>query len=164
MSIITKTIAKAVATKLVEKQSQKVQDLKIELGNYFTNEYQNTLPRVVLEGFKNHPNFFNTCKSFSMTGHGFNWETITANKSLPCTSSSKTFDETVLRELRKKYDAVKDAKKLVETLIFEIETALLNLKTYSKINANFPEATPFLPIKTDTALMVNVDNIRNKLK
>lgn len=52
----------------------------------------------------------------------------------------------------------------INSLKSEIEQALLSLVTFKRVSENFPEAVPFLPKIQNTSLVVDLSNLRNKIK
>lgn len=164
MSRITKLIAENVAVKLTEKQNTEIKELKAELSNKFTEIYLKIIPQEVFNVFKKHRNFFKERQSVQIAGNGFQWQSIEFNKSLPYTNSTFTPNENDAKLLLSLLDKIEDKKSELSKLKQEITALVFNLGTYAKVNSEFPEATPFLPIIKSTALMINISDLRKKLK
>lgn len=67
------------------------------------------------------------------------------------------------KKLKKLDDEIQDKRKELEDLVRELEILLYSLRTYAKVTEQFPEAVPFLPFKTTSALAINIQDLRNKL-
>lgn len=164
MSRITKQIAENVAIKLTEKQAKEIKDLQSELKDKFTEIYLKTIPKEVLDLFKKHPDFMETRSSMQLQGNGFNYQYIGLNASYPCKNHVFTPSPQDAKILLSQINDVYNKKSELSKLKLEIETLVFGLRTYAKVKSEFPEAAPFLPKATSTALMVNISDLRKKLK
>lgn len=164
MSRITKSIAENVATKLTDKQAREIKELKEGLILKFTEIYLNQLPEHVKSAFGDHPDYFKQRISVNLNGNGFNWDCFYFTQQLPCTGSTfepSAKDASILVKISNNIEAM---EKEFKQLKLEIETLVFGLRTYAKVKSEFPEAAPFLPETTSTALMVNISDLRKKLK
>jgi len=161
---ITKTIAAEVAEKLLSKQALEIKNLRNKLESTFDEIYLKTIPKEVVELFKKYPNYFKTRNNFHLSGNGFDWKSITAYKSLPYINYAfqpNEKDSIILHNSINKIDKKKSEYKKLHS---EIEIALFGLRTYKRVEENFPEAFLLLPNKITTSLAVNISDLRNKIK
>jgi len=161
---ITKTIAAEVAEKLLSKQALALEALRKEAGEAFTKIYLKTLPKEVVAAFEKYPAYFQTRSGFQLNGNGFNWQSITASKKLPYSANAFSPTATEAAILLKVVNAADTKKFEYKKLFSEIETALYGLRTYKRVEENFPEAFVFLPNSVSTKLSVNISDLRNKIK
>ena len=164
MSRITKTIAENVAIKLLEKKYAKIEEIKEGLKVKFTEIYKKQLPKEVLELFYKKQGFFYQRTNFVLDGNGHSHNIIYTTEPLPYLSGAVSLDVEDSKIILDIMNNISNLESEYNKLKLEIETTLLNLRTYSKISSEFPEATPFLPNTTSTALSVNISDLRNKLK
>lgn len=164
MSRITKQIAENVAVKLTEKQSLKIKELQANLKDKFTEIYLKTIPKEVIDFHAKYPNFTETRQSVQCTGNGFQWQSLGFNGHVPSISNTFSPNEKDAKLLLKLLNEIDDKKSELSKLKHEIEVLVFGLRTYAKVNSEFPEATPFLPNSVSSALMVNISDLRKKLK
>lgn len=164
MSRITKQIAENVAVKLTEKQALEIKELKVNLSDTFTSIYLNTIPKQVMELHLKYPEFIETRSSMQCQGNGFQWQSISLNRNLPAKNHVFSPEEKDAKLLLKLLNEIDDKKSELSKLKHEIEVLVFRLKTYAKVNSEFPEANPFLPNSVSSALMVNISDLRKKLK
>ncbi len=165
MSIITKAIASEVAVKLTAKKQDEIKKLDLKLKEQFEAVYLKSLPKDVVSAFENAPNYFNTSNSVQVSGNGFNWQSLGFTKKMPVLRNcSYQLSDKEATLFLKKYNEIEYKKSKCRDLIYEIENALVSLRSYKKISETFPEAIPFLPEKITTALAVNISDIQDKLK
>jgi len=80
--------------------------------------------------------------------------------------STETHYEITKEENKKLFTLVQKREKQkneIKNLRKEIKQALINLKTFKRVETEFPEAFKFLPKNVSTALVVNVDSIKKQL-
>lgn len=164
MSRITKLIAENVAVKLTEKQALEIKELKTELSNKFTEIYLKTVPKEILDLHKKYPDFIETRSSFQMSGNGFQYQSLSLNSSFPAKNHCFSPNEVDAKMLLKLLNEIDKKKSELSKLKTEVEALVFGLRTYAKVNSEFPEATPFLPKTITSALMVNISDLRKKLK
>lgn len=165
MSRITKEIAKEVAIKMTSKKYEVIKPLQNELSSNLETFVKRRIPKVVLELYSKYPKYFEATSSFRMVGNGFNHGYLHTKKNVPF-GSNDVFEPTAeeAKILLKLVNEITDLLQEKKDLIREVEITLYNLRTYVKINSEFPEATPFLPKNISNKLIVNINDIRNKLK
>jgi len=164
MSRITKEIAREVAEKLTVKTLKQIQNLDLKQKHLLQDYLIELIPKDVMAVFVTRSNYFKTNSSFRICGNGFDYRYLNTLKPIPFGSDS--FEPTIeqAKELNKILNE-KDALKIkYQKLTKDIENLLYSLRTYAKVNIEFPEATPYLPVSLNNKLMVNISDIRNELK
>jgi len=161
---ITKAIATEVAGKLLSKQVLEIQTLRKELEYKFDEIYLKTIPKEVVELFKKYPNYFYTRRNFQLSGNGFNWKSVSTSKDLPSINGSFIPNATDAVILLDAINIIDTKKSEYHKLTSEIENALFSLRTYKRVQENFPEAFVFLPNSISNKLVVNISDLRNKIK
>ena len=167
MSVISKDLARQIATKLTEKSRIAKDELHKEYRQLVTDLYKEQVPDDVSKCFKNNPDWFYTQSSIRLDGHGFDWEYVAtmggnvianggSNAFLKLTS--KTADK--ITNSKRKWEKAKDSYELLKD---ETVQALLALKTFANIRKELPEASPMLPPPMSNALVCNFDSLKKKL-
>jgi len=164
MSIITKSMAAEVAKKLTEKKANTLAAAKIELQKVFTEMYEQKINPEVLKLYTKYPSYFNSRTDFQVSGNGLNYEWFETLKAMPCINAQFKPDGNQAAELIRLKGVRDDIGTELRKLRYELETVLWSLRSYKKIAEFLPEAAPFLPAKITTALVVNVSDLRQRLK
>jgi len=164
MSRITKQIAEAVANQLVLPKRQELQKEEQKLHQITTDIYLKHIPSQVMDAYDKYHEWFNKTESVYLNTNGFNYEYLALTKNYPKQRNKyPEFTAAESAKIRVQFDIVADLKKSIEKLKFDIETAVFNLRTYSNVEKEFPEAFKLLPAKQTTALIVNLKDIRCQL-
>lgn len=165
MTRISKTLAQNVASKLVEKKLIELKKMREELSQYVHDWYVTKIPKDVMKLFKAQKKWFSTRGSISFCGNGFNYKSFGFRTELPTGGDYNIMpDETCAKEVTLMVNAIEKKEDEIGALRNEIECALIGLKNYSNIEKEFPEAYKLLPKENQcTAIMVNVDKIRERL-
>lgn len=165
MTRISKTLAQNVASKLVEKKRTELGKMRIELSEYIHDWYVTKIPKDVMKLFKAQKKWFSTRGSISFCGNGFNYKSFGFRTELPTGGDYNIMpDETCAKEVTLMVNAIEKKEDEIDRLHSEIKHALIGLKNYSNIEKEFPEAYKLLPKENQcTAIMVNVDKIRERL-
>lgn len=163
MSRITKEIASVVAKKLVAKKAKSRDEAGKKLEQTLTDMVILLIPKEVLEFNKKHPNYIDLTYALNLEGNGWNYQRIRLSEGLPfkCRAFMPSTKEADI--LMKLFNEFKSREKHVIALESKIENLLYSLRTYNRVNAEFPEATPFLPSIKETGLSINISDIRNEL-
>lgn len=164
MSIITKTQAGEIAVKLTANQQKEYDKARKETQTFFTEKYLATVPEEVKTLFEKYPSYFDSRKEFQLQGNGFNWQYVNTLKEVPCSKITYSPEPKEAEKLLKLLNIEDVKRNELKKLRSEIEVALNSLRTFKRINESFPEASKYLSIKTSTALVVNLSEIREKLK
>lgn len=161
---VTKQIASEVAEKLIQKQGLELIELKENLKQKFEEIVLNTIPKYIKDFYKKHPRYMDTRQSFQLSGNGFEYKYLNTKNEVPAFSHSfqpNDRDAIILHGLLNEIDK---KEKQYEKLFSEIEIALFGLRTYKRVEENFPEAFLLLPNKITTSLAINISDLRNKIK
>lgn len=166
MATLTKVEAIEVAKQMLSKHKERLVDAERLFKETFSEHYLATLPVGVLQLFHQGSNYLNKSCQLTINGDGWNFERVTLDRDVPRLNSNTaiSFDSQVSLKLRKMCDDVGDQRKQYVETKDAIIVALNTLRTYKKIGESLPEAIPFLPNKTTTALALNLDELRNKIK
>lgn len=165
---ISQSLASQIAKKLMEKKKTLQQTAKEAYRQYFTEIAEKKVPKNVMEFFGKHSEYVKTTSSIYVDGKGFNKLSVSLTKAIPSINPNCYYDHIDLSDAEVKkgkelYDAHEKMKTKNEELEYEIEATLINLRTYSNIQKEFPEAAEHLPALGLTVI-VNTDALRKKLK
>ena len=163
MSRITKEIAASVAVKLVAKKAKLRDETNNALKKELTEMVKKTIPKEVFDFHLKFPNYIDTRSNLQLQGNGWNYEYLNLSESLPLRNNYFIPSKDQAKVLRSLYDEYKEHEKDTSNLRRKIENLLYSLRTYNRVNAEFPEATPFLPSIKETGLSINISDIRNEL-
>jgi len=161
---ITKQIASEVAILLLQKQANEIKSLNKDLETEFTEMVFKKIPVEVLDVFGKFSDYFGTRKSFQLSGNGFNYKWLSASRCLPAKNASFCPDEKEAKRLLSIINKIDDKSNKYQDLLKEIEVTLFSLRTYKRVEENFPEAFVLLPKKQTVSLALNLSDLRNKLK
>ncbi len=164
MSRITKQIAENVTEKLVNKKRNELIQINDKISELATQIVLKNTPKEVLNLFKTRKNYFQSTSSVRFDNNDFKWEWFTLYETLPSDNNHYPISD---EESKKMFDLINKrdkAKSDLRKLKSEIYQALINLKTFKRVESDFPEAFEFLPKNGSTALVVNVESIRKQLK
>lgn len=130
--------------------------------------YIDSIKGKVLSLFCEERSYMHGTKQLSLSGNGFNYEKVTLFKSVPSiTDYTQAFepDPAEAKELMKLLNKMEDAQSAHIQLKLDIKTALLSLRSFTRIREQFPEAAKYLPVGnvTTTALTVDLSSLRKKL-
>lgn len=156
---ISKEKARVAAEKIVAPLTKKIKDYKEQVGLEVLAEYEKRIPAEVMKCFKKFPGFF---KTDSQRYIGF---IPSEDRSFYC-KFGKALPEVQGFEIGKREAATYISN--LETLIDErdnaalrIENTILALGTLKRVQAEFPEALPYIEVpQANTALMINVAPVR----
>lgn len=160
---ITKTIATEVVEKLIQKQGLELKELKENLKAKFEEIVLNTIPKDIKDFYKKHPRYTNTRQSFQLSGNGFEYKYLNTKNEVPAVTNSFQPNETDAIILHGLLNEIDKKEKEYKKLFSELEIALFGLRTYKRVEENFPEAFLLLPNKITTSLAVNISELRNKI-
>jgi hypothetical protein len=164
MSNITKQISSDIAEALSKFKKEEYNKARLRTQIVFTEMVLQELPPTVKDTFAKFPGYFAARKSRQLHGNGCSYQYIDTTTVLPCSNSTFSPTPEQAKVLLSHLAKEQTAKKAWEDLHREIENTLSSLKTYKRISDYFPEAIPYLPEKTSTALSLNIDSLRQKLK
>lgn len=161
---ITKSIAENVAKRLTEKLEEKIKEYQDDLEKIAGNIIKKKIPEIVLEAYELHPNYFYTRKYANLVGNGANYEAIYFDKRYPLIDSSFSVSAKETQSLVGRYDTIKKLQKEKSELETSIQEALLALKTYKRVEQEFPEAVQYLPESNScVAIAIPMKDLRGKI-
>jgi hypothetical protein len=162
---ITKQIATTVAHQLVLPKRQELKAEETKLSEIISKVYLSKIPEEVMVLFATQKKFFKVVGFLKINGNGFNFQGFPLIGSFPDNGDTycKDFSVKECDLIKKQFDIVQKLKLEIEKLTFDIETALINYRTYNNIEKEFPEAFKLLPLRQTTALVINIKDIRCKL-
>ena len=170
MSRITKDLCERIADKLVEPKLKKARQLQQEFNAKIIKYHQDLIPKEVMEFALKNKEYFKwsdyVYAAQSKFGYNYYYNNPRVSNILISKSNTITFknskDENTFEKLYSEYNKQFDN---IENLKQEIIISLQALRTYKNIQESFPEAAEYLPtVGTSTALVVNYDKLRAKLK
>ena len=166
---ISKEKATNVAEKLLNPKREKLENLRKELSDYVTEIAKSHIPKPVNDMFKEYPEYVNSVSnSIQIEGEFIdNWSLKHRHisETIPHKNKPILVTKNQSKKIRNLFDKEERMRLEINKLRREIENAVFNLRTYSRCEKEFPEAFKFLPKKNiTTALQVNVQDIRSKLK
>jgi hypothetical protein len=167
MSRITKEIASQVAHQLTAKKREVLKELNTKFRAELKRMYVEDTPNEIKELAEKYPEYFNFRDRIGFFGtNGFGYENYRVEGSVITKSGDNSYaniSSENASKLKKIDYEIEDKKKELKDLVTELEILLYSLRTYAKVSEQFPEAIPFLPYKTTSALAINIEDLRKKL-
>lgn len=162
MSRITIYNAEQIATKLTEKNEKSIKDVRDKMKELIIDYCVKSTPESIKLAFKSNPKYFDNVTANIHYGHSWFgcFDTTCPNEDYNVSINDDVIGNKLIK-LKNKQDKLKSEK---SKLWNEIKNALLSLRTYKKISEQLPEAAPFLETKENTSVMLNLSELRNKLK
>jgi len=165
---ISQTLANQIALKMVKEKRSIQSELQVKYREYFTGVAEKKVPKDVMEFFKKHSEYVKTTSSMRVDGKGFNRLDVHLTRAIPSVSPNCYYEHVDLTEteaekgkkLHQEWLKMKDNNDALEV---EIETALINLRTYANVQKELPEAAIHLP-EQGLTVIVNTADLRKKLK
>ena len=164
---ITKDLAKFVASKMIDKMQQNIELKKLQVSEKVVADINKTLPKELLEIALKYPNYFKKCNRILLQGNGLN-DSFSLNKSVLATGNYHQIafkpEPEDAKIISKGINEIEKLEKKYKELRIQIEKTLLNLKTFKRIETQFPEAWKFVPEnKTENSLAVPIEDLRKQL-
>lgn len=161
---ITKEKAKQVAAKLLEKKLAEVAEAENKIKFFITDIAKKNVPRLAYELLEKHKEYSKTIQYKYLKGEGIQrWQECSLLEKIPNNESPLELTKVQADkyiQLQRKHT---DLKLKYNTLLVDVETALIKCGTYKKVQELFPEAAPYLPtVYAPPAL--NITDIRNRIK
>jgi len=163
---ITKTIAEQVAKQMVLEKKKALQEKKDSLKNLCTEIYKRQIPKDVLILWDKKSTWLRSTNSVRLNGNGFKYDYQDIEE-MPRTHNREPFLDFQENEAELVLNARNEIQKIISeinSLKSEIEQALLSLLTFKRVSDNFPEAIPFLPKFENSAIVLDLSNLINKIK
>lgn len=164
--VISKQLASEIAKHLTESNNVEINTLKKQLSDIVYKEYVKKVPKDVIKGFKENPDYFNVTTQIQLVGNGFNYDYITIAKApYNYNSNRMTLTGDVGKQAEKLHVEIKKLKEVKTNLFNEIESTLLALKTYKRIETEFKKAAKYLPKKQSGYLpTINCADLEKRIK
>lgn len=163
---ITKDHANIIAKEMVKKMNEKIRLKEEDLSQYITEQYNATLPKDVLSLFNQYPNYFRKAGRVLLKGNGLN-SGFNLLKSVCAVSDYQIAlqpDPAAAKIISKSLSEIEKLETKRNQLKVQIEQTLLSLKTYKRIEDQFPEAFALIPQRgTINAVAIPIDDIRKQL-
>ncbi len=167
MSRITKEIAGQVSHQLTAKKREEIHELDAKFRTELKRMYIEDIPEEIKELSAKYPEYFELRDRIGFYGtNGFGYENYKIDGSVISKAGSVNYlhiSPENAKKLKKIDNEIQDKKKELKGLVRELEILLYSLRTYAKVSEQFPEAIPFLPYKTTSALAINIEDLRKKL-
>ena len=167
MSRITKEIAGQVAHQLTAKKREEIHELDAKFRTELKRMYIEDIPSEIKELAGKYPEYFELRDRIGFYGtNGFGYENYKIDGSVISKGGSFNYlhiSPENAKKLKQIDNEIQDKKKELKGLVRELEILLYSLRTYAKVSEQFPEAIPFLPYKTTSALAINIEDLRKKL-
>ena len=167
MTRITKEIATQVAVQLTSKKRELVKELDVKFRSELKRMYVEDTPAEIKELAVKHPDYFQFRTRIGFYGtNGFGYENYLLEGSVVSKNTSAEYcniSAENAKKLKKLDNEIQDKKKELKDLTRELEILLYSFRTYAKVTEQFPEAVPFLPYRTTSALAINIEDVRKKL-
>ncbi|CDN79515.1 Nmad5 family putative nucleotide modification protein [Elizabethkingia anophelis] len=160
----SRDIAKSLTKKIAEQISQK----QNEISEIISEIYLKTLPKEIINLYSTHNKYFYKCSRIRVEGNGLN-DAFDLKKSVPSDGSWQVCilpDKYEVKQILKISNEIKKLESKRNNLINSIENTLNSLRTYNRIQKEFPEAAKFLPDenKSINTLAVPIEDIRKQLE
>jgi hypothetical protein len=161
MNRISKGTASEIAYKLTEKLAIEIKELEQQKQGIVKEQYQKTIESDLMVCFNKYKNYFKEQTIYVvLAGKSFGYFNVEAPV---CVTGFSINQGEISDRLFSIDNTIKDLKANKNKLMSDIESALLNLVSYKKIEENFPEAAKFLP-EIKQLPVIQLDKIREQLK
>lgn len=165
---ISKDSSRLVASQMLKARYDQQEKLLKELSSLTTSIVLKDMDKGLLKTFKSYPKYFRTRQSVEIFGKGFTGISIPLESKIPTASEwgsdRISFDDKTNEWLFDKYKKLTSYKNETENLRKELENTLFTLGTFKKIQEALPEAVPFLPKSSVTAVIPDLNKLRQRLK
>ena len=171
MSKITKQLAKEIATTICRKAF----DLKIKSVDAENSEYcaviaENSVNPEVVKFYKKFPGFVSTRSYYNFFFGGLEHIGMYTKRNIPCKEGYDNKSISVSREeyetIRAGNEKLKQLRGDMDLLFAQIESTLISLGTFKRVEEQFPEAAIYLPTdesRMTTTISLPIKDIRTLL-
>lgn len=165
---ISKNQSSAVANLLTKKLADQINEKKNNLSEIVSQIYLKTRPKEITDAFPKYKNYFQKSSRIRCEGNGLNIE-VSLTESVPSTGNWQVCILPSAKEsedILKIYNDVENLETKRNNLKNSIEGTLNSLRTYNRIQKEFPEAFELLPDKEPSinTLAVPIEDIRTQLE
>ena len=164
MSKITRKIAEIISKEMANSAyDSKIAPLESKLLDMVSDEVIANTPIEVLEISKKYPKYFITRSEVNLSD-GVNRLNYVKCRRLPSEQSVITVSPEVFAQIKALHDELKALYKVKMDLINKIESTLLRLGTYKRVQSEFPEAYKYLEmarasVPTESPSVTEIKNI-----
>jgi hypothetical protein len=172
MSIISKDLAWDVAVAVCHKKCSQRDKANKEFKQAVADSYlHENVPLLVTEMYQKIPEFITHSRTLYLKGNG--WNTVSVFLNTPIIVKAKTDNiqsvyyypsEKESKKLQKLFHVYEKLKKEYDDLLTETQNTLLTLKTYKRVQEQFPLAYKYLPVKAKTEVIVNISQLLQKIE
>ena len=161
MSLINKSIANEVASKVLQSKWDLVQKNESDFMDMLESEYLKTIPQAVKDFNEIHTNYINKTSTISPRGNGWGYRDFHYDKTMITNRNEYCFfpEPKVAEKLLKMINAWEKSKKDYNLLHQDLTIALCQMRTYKNVEENFPLAVQFLPQRQTKAVAINYTDI-----
>lgn len=144
MSKITRKIAEIISKEMSNSAyDSKIAPLESRLLDMVSDEVVKSIPIEVLEISKKYPKYFITRSEVNLSD-GLNRLNYVRCRRLPSEQAVITIPSKVFAQIKELHEELKALHKVKVDLINKIESTLLKLGTYKRVQSEFPEAYKYL--------------------
>ena len=165
---ISKNKATEVATQLLSKKKQVVNDSLEKFSEYVYECWHKSLPVQVRDCFRDYPEHFNSGSTMYLNGNGFNHFGFNTPKGkYAIYKGTACYVQLLPKEAEKAKQLQNDwidKNKEYSNNVIKIEAALFSLRSFKAIEKHFPEAMKYLPNVVKNEVAINFDELRQIIK
>ena len=144
MAKITRKIAEIISKEMANSAyNSKIDSLESKLLDMVSDEVIANTPIEVLEISKKYPKYFITRSEVNLSD-GVNRLNYVRCRRLPSEQTAITVSPKVFVQIKELHEELKALHKVKVDLINKIESTLLSLRTYKRVQSEFPEAYKYL--------------------
>ena len=166
---ITKSIAENVAIAMTKQKQDEITKVGREMADIVQDYVVKCLPKEVKSFYKSHPKWVNKSSFFVVRGVGIGYYINQETDELPIQNHDKivVLPDSEAVKYMALFNRKKDLKDEVSALVADIKNALLTMRTYKRIEEQWPEAFALIPkdeAKKPTGVAINLSDIKKRLK
>lgn len=167
--VISKSSAREISRAIVNfHKMSHFNALKEAFDDALITEYMKEVPESVRDFFSKFPHYCSTTYRISIQGNGWSYTdcSLSNNKVVPFNENNQVFypNEEQGERLLKLYRLYTAENKNINELRSQIQTTLLELKSFKKIRENFPIAIPYLPsLEAQLIPIINLTDLVSKI-
>ena len=144
MAKITRKIAEIISKEMANSAyNSKIDSLESKLLDMVSDEVIANTPIEVLEISKKYPKYFITRSEVNLSD-GVSRLNYVRCRRLPSEQTAITVSPKVFAQIKELHEELKALHKVKVDLINKIESTLLSLRTYKRVQSEFPEAYKYL--------------------
>lgn len=167
---ITKEVSNKVANLLVKKKKEELTRLESELNSFCIEQVIAKIPTEVMLMWENPKtkHYVNSSDNFCFFGEGLlksYWKRLKVELPKSNYTSSVILDKEDAATIVKKLKQIENLGQEIEEIVLKFETAIYNLRSYTRIEKEFPEAYLLIPREEGVNLpSLNLQEVRELAK